>query len=190
MSYIDKIKAKAKANKKTIILPETEDTRTLRAAEDILLHGYADIILLGNKDTVLDTAKSVRADLTDATIVDPDTDDRTDELAITEENMVTYRYLYQDGNTYYYQVNKEAYLDHYMSNHSAADRNELIVLYVPKADENEEKFIVISEDEFLRNGTELYELERIIEPVTTKYLDLLNIDEVAALKLEDYFISL
>ena len=46
MSYIDKIKAKAKANKKTIILPETEDTRTLRAAEDILLHGYADIILL------------------------------------------------------------------------------------------------------------------------------------------------
>ena len=117
-------------------------------------------------------------------------DDRTDELAITEENMVTYRYLYQDGNTYYYQVNKEAYLDDYMSSHSTADRDELIVLYVPKATENEEKFIVISEDEFLRNGTELYELERIIEPVTTKYLDLLNIDEVAALKLEDYFISL
>lgn len=80
MSYIDKIKAKAKANKKTIILPETEDTRTLRAAEDILLHGYADIILLGNKDTVLELAKSVRADVTDAIIVDPDTDDRTEEL--------------------------------------------------------------------------------------------------------------
>jgi phosphate acetyltransferase len=80
MSYIDKIKAKAKANKKTIILPETEDTRTLLAAEDILLHGYADIILLGNKDTVLELAKSVRADVTDAIFVDPDTDDRTEEL--------------------------------------------------------------------------------------------------------------
>lgn len=80
MSYIDKIKAKAKANKKTIILPETEDTRTLLAAEDILMNGYANIILLGNEKTILETAKPVRADLSDATIVDPDTDPRTDEL--------------------------------------------------------------------------------------------------------------
>lgn len=80
MSYIDKIKAKAKSNKKTIILPETEDTRTLKAAEDILMNGYADLILLGNNDTVMELAKSVRADLSDATIIDPETDERTDEL--------------------------------------------------------------------------------------------------------------
>lgn len=80
MSYIDKIKAKAKANKKTIILPETEDTRTLLAAEDILMNGYADIILLGSEENIMATAKTVRADISGAVIVDPDTDDRTEEL--------------------------------------------------------------------------------------------------------------
>lgn len=80
MSYIDKIKAKAKANKKTIILPETEDARTLQAAENILLNEYADIILLGNNDKILADAKLLRADLTGAEIVDPDNDPRTDEL--------------------------------------------------------------------------------------------------------------
>ena len=80
MSYIDKIKAKAKANKKTIILPETEDARTLQAAENILLNEYADIILLGNSDKILADAKLLRADLTGAEIIDPDTDSRTDEL--------------------------------------------------------------------------------------------------------------
>ncbi len=80
MSYIDKIKAKAKANKKTIILPETEDARTLQAAENILLNEYADIILLGNNDKILSDAKLLRADLTGAEIIDPDNDPRTDEL--------------------------------------------------------------------------------------------------------------
>lgn len=80
MSYIDKIKAKAKANKKTIILPETEDARTLQAAENILLNEYADIILLGNNDKILADAKLLRADLTGAEIIDPDNDPRTDEL--------------------------------------------------------------------------------------------------------------
>ena len=33
MGFIDVIKAKAKADKKTIVLPETEDIRTYEAAE-------------------------------------------------------------------------------------------------------------------------------------------------------------
>ena len=32
MGFIDEIKEKAKANKKTIVLPETEDARTYEAA--------------------------------------------------------------------------------------------------------------------------------------------------------------
>ena len=35
MGFIDEIKAKAKADKKTIILPESMDTRTWEAAEKI-----------------------------------------------------------------------------------------------------------------------------------------------------------
>ena len=80
MSYIDGIKEKAKANKKTIILPETEDTRTLLAAEEVLKEGLANLILLGNVDTILTDAKKERADLTDSVIIDPERYEKTDEL--------------------------------------------------------------------------------------------------------------
>ena len=36
MGFIDVIKEKAKADKKTIVLPETEDKRTYEAAEAVL----------------------------------------------------------------------------------------------------------------------------------------------------------
>ncbi len=36
MGFIDEIKTKAKADLKTIVLPETEDVRTYEAAEAIL----------------------------------------------------------------------------------------------------------------------------------------------------------
>ena len=36
MGFIDEIKARAKADKKTIVLPETEDERTYKAAETVL----------------------------------------------------------------------------------------------------------------------------------------------------------
>ena len=41
MGFIDEIKARAKANKKTIVLPETEDERTYKAAEAVLKEGIA-----------------------------------------------------------------------------------------------------------------------------------------------------
>ena len=36
MGFIDEMKAKARANKKTIVLPESEDERTYKAAEVVL----------------------------------------------------------------------------------------------------------------------------------------------------------
>ena len=39
MAFIDEIKARAKADKKTIVLPETEDVRTYQAAEAVLREG-------------------------------------------------------------------------------------------------------------------------------------------------------
>ena len=118
-------------------------------------------------------------------------DSSTGNYTITEDNAVTYRYrYYADGNIYYYKVNKNAYLDEYMEQNPAMNRSELVVLYVPNAGEGEPKFIVASEASLLSTGSEVQELTQITEPVTTQYLDLLNKDEVAALKLEDYFITL
>ncbi len=49
-SYIDKIKEKARADVKTIVLPETTDKRTLVAASHIIEEGIANIILVGNEE--------------------------------------------------------------------------------------------------------------------------------------------
>lgn len=71
MSYIDTIKEKAKADKKTIILPETNDKRTLIAAAHILHEGIADLIMIGNEEKIMDGARWLEVDLEGATIVDP-----------------------------------------------------------------------------------------------------------------------
>ena len=52
MSVIDEIKNKAKANKKTVVLPETTDMRTLTAAAEVISEGIADIILVGKEDEI------------------------------------------------------------------------------------------------------------------------------------------
>ncbi|MEE1195441.1 MAG: phosphate acetyltransferase [Lachnospiraceae bacterium] len=75
MGFIDVIKARAKANKKTIVLPETEDRRTYEAAAQILAEGVADIILVGTEEAV--KAGSEGLDISGATIVDPAKSDRT-----------------------------------------------------------------------------------------------------------------
>lgn len=66
-TFIEAIKARAKAAKKTIVLPEGDDPRTLEAAETILAEGLADLIILGDPEVI---ARSGR-DLQDATIIDP-----------------------------------------------------------------------------------------------------------------------
>ncbi len=76
MGFIDEIKARAKADKKTIVLPETEDERTYKAAETVLKEGIADLILIGKKE---DIEKNKGAyDISGAAIVDPATNDKTE----------------------------------------------------------------------------------------------------------------
>ena len=50
MAYIDKIKERARQDKKTIVLPETTDKRTLIAASHIIEEDIADVsfVLYGN----------------------------------------------------------------------------------------------------------------------------------------------
>lgn len=76
MGFIDEIKAKAKSNVKTIVLPETEDARTYEAAEKILKEGTAKLVLIGSEDEI---AKNKGAfDISGAVIVDPATSDKTE----------------------------------------------------------------------------------------------------------------
>ena len=76
MAFIDVIKERAKVNKKTIVLPETEDRRTYEAAAQILAEGIANIVLVGSEEAV--KAGSEGLDISGAIIVDPATSDRTE----------------------------------------------------------------------------------------------------------------
>ncbi len=71
MSYIDNIKEKAKADRKTIVLPETTDKRTLIAASHILKEGIADIIMLGDAEKINDGANWLEIELDGVKIVNP-----------------------------------------------------------------------------------------------------------------------
>ena len=57
MAFIDVIKERARKEKKTIVLPETNDIRTIQAAVKILAEDIADLVLLGNREKVLAKAE-------------------------------------------------------------------------------------------------------------------------------------
>ena len=57
MDFINSIKERARQNMKTIVLPEASDARILKAAEIALNEGYANIVLLGNHETVANVAR-------------------------------------------------------------------------------------------------------------------------------------
>ena len=78
MSYIDIIKDKARADKKTIVLPETTDKRTLIAAAHIIEENIADIIMVGKREKIEDGAHWLELDLSRITIIDPETTDKLD----------------------------------------------------------------------------------------------------------------
>ena len=75
MGFIDVKKKKAKADKKVIVLPESEDRRTYEAAAQILKEGLADIIIVGTEEAVKKGGEGL--DLTGVKVVDPATSERT-----------------------------------------------------------------------------------------------------------------
>ena len=69
MAFIDDIMARAKADKKTIVLPESMDKRTFEAAEKIIKADMANIIIIGTPEEIAKNSEGF--DITGATIVDP-----------------------------------------------------------------------------------------------------------------------
>ena len=75
MAVIDIIKEKAKADKKTIVLPESMDRRTWVAAEKILKEGLANLIIIGTPEDIGEHSKGL--DVSGATIINPQTYEKT-----------------------------------------------------------------------------------------------------------------
>ena len=69
MAFIDDIKAKAKTDVKTIVLPESMDKRTYEAAEKIMKEGLAKVVLIGTPEEIAKNGEGF--DLTGITVIDP-----------------------------------------------------------------------------------------------------------------------
>lgn len=82
MDLISEIVARAKANRQRIVLPEGTEERTLKAADQVLADGVADLILIGNPAEIKDLAAQWSLKHIDqATIVDPENQPKKEEYA-------------------------------------------------------------------------------------------------------------
>ncbi len=82
MDLINEIVERAKANKQRIVLPEGTEERTLKAANQILTDGVADLILLGNPDEIMNLAKEWGlGNINKATIIDPENHEKKEAYA-------------------------------------------------------------------------------------------------------------
>ena len=70
--FLNRMKAAAKADKKTIVLPEGEDPRTIEAAKKVIDEGLANLVILGNPDEI---------DVPGATVIDPRTSEKKEVYA-------------------------------------------------------------------------------------------------------------
>ena len=71
MMFEFELLARARGEKKTIVLPEGEDERILAAAESILARGVADLVLLGEENTIRAKASQLGHDISEARVVSP-----------------------------------------------------------------------------------------------------------------------
>ncbi len=75
--FLDRIKERAKQEKKTIVLPESMDRRTFEAAATVLKEGIANLIIIGTPEEVEENSKGL--DISGATIINPYTYEKTEE---------------------------------------------------------------------------------------------------------------
>ena len=74
-TFLENVKARAKADKKTIVLPESMDRRTFEAAAVVLKEEIANLVIIGSPEEV--EANSQGLDISGAVIIDPKTSEKT-----------------------------------------------------------------------------------------------------------------
>ena len=106
--FLDRIKERAKTEKKTIVLAEGEELRTVQAADMVLKQGIANVILLGNEEKI--KAHAVGLDISGAKIIDPEKAENLQDFANTfyemrkAKGMTPEKALETMKNTLYYGV--------------------------------------------------------------------------------------
>lgn len=73
--------ARARGEKKRIVLPEGDEPRIIAAAESILARGVADLILLGDETVIRAKASQLGHDISGATVISPHDEDLVEKYA-------------------------------------------------------------------------------------------------------------
>ncbi len=82
MNLIEQIKENARQNRQRIVLPESYEERTLKAADEVLGKGIADLILIGTHDSIhANASKYGLKNIEKAKIVDPEKNEKTEAYA-------------------------------------------------------------------------------------------------------------
>ncbi len=81
--FLENIISRAKSDKKTIVLAEGNDIRTIRAAASALEQGIAHIIILGDIDEICKMANEENLNISDATLINPEKDERFNDFVNT-----------------------------------------------------------------------------------------------------------
>lgn len=81
MGFIDLVRGKAKENLRTIVLPEGEEERNLKAAGIIAKEKIANVVLVGSEKVIKEKAAEYDVVLDEITVVDPETSEKTKEYA-------------------------------------------------------------------------------------------------------------
>ena len=71
MSFLGQVRKKALQANRRIVLPETGDERVIRAASLILKENLAQVVLVGNQEAIMNSAKAYEVSLSGVKIVDP-----------------------------------------------------------------------------------------------------------------------
>lgn len=83
MNFIEKIKEKASMDVKTIVLPEADDIRVLKAAEIISKEKFAKVVLIGNEEEVNKLLEENNINLGDTKIINPEKSEKKENYANT-----------------------------------------------------------------------------------------------------------
>ncbi len=83
MSMIDLVRSKARLNRKTIVLPEGDEPRTVQAAAIVRNEGLAVPVLLGNPERISAVAAETGTDIAGIEVIDPSSSPKAREYADT-----------------------------------------------------------------------------------------------------------
>jgi phosphate acetyltransferase len=175
MTFLEQIISRAKADVKTIVLPESNDIRTLKAASIILQQGIAKIILVGNENDIKKLAGDL--DISKAKIVDPLNCDIFEDFSNTffelrKAKGVTYEKARETMKDYVYfatMMVKKGDADGMVSGaaHSTADtvRPALQILKTKPGTKMASAFfvMVVPDCEYGYNGTFIYADSGVVE---------------------------